>query len=194
MSVKPEEAHCETVAVAIQVVLASTDTTVVAPLNQAVAYNYQCNACATFASAYQDLVMMDGAVHFTSTGNRDLAMLRRELEHVRHEQLTFTQLQAEVKSVEQQVAQVVATQLVVGRSPGPGQAEQPPAAQPDAGTPSSSTPTTGATSPSSTNTTSPSSTTSTTTPGTTSSSTSTTTTDNGAGTTTTSSTTSTTAP
>jgi putative peptide zinc metalloprotease protein len=68
--------ECQTVAVAIQVVLVMSDPSIVTPTNLALAVNQQCSACETLASAYQYVVSTDGPVHFDADGNRELAAIR----------------------------------------------------------------------------------------------------------------------
>ena len=46
-------ADCQTVAIAIQIVLVMSDPTVITPENYAIALNEGCDTCATLASAYQ---------------------------------------------------------------------------------------------------------------------------------------------
>ncbi|HZU72063.1 MAG TPA: hypothetical protein VE990_04760 [Acidimicrobiales bacterium] len=173
---------CQTVAVAIQVVLVEGQPTVVSPTNQALAYNYQCSSCDTLASAFQDLVETAGPVRFTATGSRELAAVRHQLEALRGGDLSFQQVQSEVNTIESEVARIVATQLVAAGPPASGSATSAPgtAATPDSG---------GGTTSSTTTTSDPGATSSTTTSSTASTTTSTSTSTTGTSSTTTTSTT-----
>src|ERR671930_337455 len=64
---------CQTVAVAIQVVLIMSDASVITPTNEAIALNIQCTSCETLASALQFVLSTGGPVHFTAEGNKEIA-------------------------------------------------------------------------------------------------------------------------
>jgi putative peptide zinc metalloprotease protein len=103
---------CETVAIAFQVVLITGDPSVIAPTNEAVAINYMCTLCTTFADAVQFVISTPGPVTFTSEGWREIAEIRRELEKLRHADLPIDQLAAAVEQLRRRLATVLATQLV----------------------------------------------------------------------------------
>jgi putative peptide zinc metalloprotease protein len=110
---------CETVAIAIQVVLATGSPTVVVPENLALAMNIDCNTCQTLADAYQYVYTTGGQVHFTAEGNRQIADIRRQLEQLRNAGLPLAELQARVVELNNQLEQVLLTQLVpAGPPPG----------------------------------------------------------------------------
>ncbi|HET9848276.1 MAG TPA: hypothetical protein VFR68_06950 [Candidatus Dormibacteraeota bacterium] len=88
---------CNTVAVAFQMVLETANPTVVAPTNLAIAENFGCTDCTTVAEATQVAVMTDGQVHFRAAGYQMLASIRRDLQALRSEDLTFDQLVAQVQ-------------------------------------------------------------------------------------------------
>jgi putative peptide zinc metalloprotease protein len=104
---------CETVAIAFQVVLITGDPSVIAPTNEAVAINYMCTLCTTFADAVQFVISTPGPVTFTSEGWREIAEIRRELEKLRHADLPIDQLAAAVEQLRRRLATVLATQLVL---------------------------------------------------------------------------------
>ena len=54
--------NCAAVAVSFQVVLVMGDADVVVPVNTAVAVNYECTACLTYALAAQLVITLDGPV------------------------------------------------------------------------------------------------------------------------------------
>ncbi|HEX6596883.1 MAG TPA: hypothetical protein VF045_08105, partial [Acidimicrobiales bacterium] len=69
---------CETVAVAIQIVLVSGDPDVVAPQNVAVAVNDDCELCLTLALAYQYVFGAgDEPLHFTKEGKERLKEVKK---------------------------------------------------------------------------------------------------------------------
>ena len=103
---------CETVAISFQTVLILSDPSTYDPTNLAWAENYMCQDCASFAAAYQYLLTTGGPVRFTPEGNQEIARIRQELESLRHANLTLDELLARVKQLEQEMNQVIATQLV----------------------------------------------------------------------------------
>jgi putative peptide zinc metalloprotease protein len=110
---------CQTVAVAIQVVLIMSDASVITPTNEAIALNIECSGCETLASAFQYVLSTGGPVHFTAEGNQEIAQLRHQLIELMKNSSTMslTEIQAQVEQIAHQLAHVVATQLVpAGRS------------------------------------------------------------------------------
>jgi hypothetical protein len=105
---------CETVAIAIQVVLVTGDPSVFTPTNLALALNVGCSGCQTLASAYQYVLQTDGAVHFSADGNKELAAVRRALARLRVSDLSIWEIQARLDELSAQIAQVLSTEL---RSP-----------------------------------------------------------------------------
>jgi putative peptide zinc metalloprotease protein len=121
---------CESVAVAIQVVLAAEEPTVVVPENLALAMNIDCNLCQSLADAYQYVLTGTGVVRFTAQGNRQIAEIRRSLELLRTQDLPLDDLQARIEELNGQLTQVLATELVPAG---------PPPAETEAGTETTST-------------------------------------------------------
>ena len=110
---------CQTVAIAIEIVLIEDNASTITPENIAFAYNYECTLCVSVAEAYQFLLTTGGQVHFTAEGNQALAQIRRELEALRHEDFTIAELQAKLDDIARRIANVLATQLVpAGNSSG----------------------------------------------------------------------------
>lgn len=120
---------CRTVALAVQVVLVTSDPDVVTPENVAVAVNYACTSCETFASAYQFVLSTGGPVKFTGAGNKALADIRRELRELLRSELPFDELQARIDALMDRLRQVLATELVPagkGDKPKPPHENEPP--------------------------------------------------------------------
>jgi putative peptide zinc metalloprotease protein len=103
---------CESIAVAFQVVLIFSDPAVVDSQNLALALNVDCDACVAFASAYQWLLTTDGPVHFTAEGNQRLAELKKRLRDLLESDLTIEELQAELDEIRDEVADILARELV----------------------------------------------------------------------------------
>ena len=108
---------CESIAVAFQVVLIFSDPDVVSSTNLALAYNYECEACIAFASAYQWLLTTGGPVHFTNEGNQRIAEIRRRLHELANSDLTLEQLLAELNEIKTELAEILATELVPAAPP-----------------------------------------------------------------------------
>lgn len=119
---------CRTVAIAIQILLAQSDPTVVSPENLALAYNENCTLCDTFASAYQ-IVLGDGTrLRFTAAGAQAIAEVRRELQALRNQELSDDELNSRLDAIYNRLKGVLATELVgVGEPTQP--APEAPAAQ-----------------------------------------------------------------
>jgi putative peptide zinc metalloprotease protein len=128
---------CETVAIAIQVVLAAGNPSVVVPENLAIAMNIDCNLCQTLAEAYQYVYTGTGVVHFTPEGNRRIAQIRRELEQLRTSGLPIDEVATRVDQLNADLQQVLLTEIVPAGPPkDPAQA-----AAPDTGTTTTTPPT-----------------------------------------------------
>jgi putative peptide zinc metalloprotease protein len=117
---------CQTVAIAIQVVLVTGDPSVVTPENVAIAINDACNLCDTLASAYQ-IVLGNGArVRFTDEGQRRIAAIRKRLHDLKKSDLTIEQIQAEVAAAVADLKQVLTTELVVVERSSPSESQPSP--------------------------------------------------------------------
>ena len=118
---------CQTVAIAIQVVLVTGNPDVATPTNLALAYNLECTLCETLASAYQFVFSTGGQVHFTAEGNQALAQLRREFHDLRKEaeRLTVVELQQRVAALVDRLRDVLRTELVPAGRSGEAGSEQP---------------------------------------------------------------------
>ncbi len=121
---------CQSIAVALQVVLIMGEATVIAPTNLALALNVECTSCETLASAYQWVFTTGGPVRFTPEGNRRLAEIRRAFIELlaNAENLTLADLQAQIDDLSEQLSDVVETQLLPAGesgSPTPGSTPTP---------------------------------------------------------------------
>lgn len=102
---------CRSVAAAIQVVVEVGSPTKVAPVNSAVALNYQCQTCQTFAYANQVLVSSDRPVKIDDQASHQIAGLDHQISAVVHSGDPFPQLQAELDGLTQQLVTVVKGQV-----------------------------------------------------------------------------------
>lgn len=133
---------CRTVAISIQVLLVSSDPSIVSPENLALAYNQDCTLCDTFASAYQ-LVLGDGRrLRFTAEGSQAIAQIRRELRALRNQGLSDEELASQLDAIVGRLKGVLDTELVgVGEPTQPAPAPAAPTAQsPTSTTPDESAP------------------------------------------------------
>jgi putative peptide zinc metalloprotease protein len=135
---------CQTVAIAIQVVLVMSDASTITPTNLAIAINYECDACETLASAVQFVLSTGGPVHFTSEGNKMLAEIRKQLLDLKKSDLSIEEIQARVRELARQLAHVIATELVPAGPPDQG-GESPNPAETSPGGETSPSPTSGPT-------------------------------------------------
>jgi putative peptide zinc metalloprotease protein len=105
---------CHTTAIAIEIILVAGSPSTFTPTNQAIAINYLCNLCETFASAYQFVIQNSGPVHFTAAGLVELKDIRRAIRDLRGEQLSPFELQARLDPLIERLKGVLATELVAG--------------------------------------------------------------------------------
>jgi putative peptide zinc metalloprotease protein len=125
---------CQSIAIAFQIVLIFSDPAVVSSENLALALNYECDTCIAFASAYQWLLTTDGPVHLTAGGNQRIAELRKRLHDLANADLTIDQLRAELDEIRDEVADILATELVPA-----GKQENPPPPPPQTTTAATTT-------------------------------------------------------
>ena len=163
---------CQTVAIAIQIVLVTGDPSVVTPTNLALAYNFECTLCETMASAYQFVFGNGDNMRFTAEGRRLLAEIRQEFHDLRKESdgLTLAEIDARVKALVARIRGVLQSELVPAGNKKPEEDDGAAAPATTTEPPTTTEPTTTTTTPSTTTepeSTEPESTTTTTTPETT---------------------------
>lgn len=151
---------CQTVALALQVVLVSGDVDVVVPQNEAFALNVACAECLTYASATQLVLGVDGPTHLTSDGYRRLARVQQDLRALEAQlaELDAAALHTAVQAAKAEVLAVFTEELVEAGPPpadddeGTGTTTTTSPAPSSSSTSSTTTTTTSATAPSSTTT------------------------------------------
>jgi putative peptide zinc metalloprotease protein len=103
---------CETVAIAIQIVLASGSPSVVVPQNIAIAMNVDCNLCQTLADAYQYVYAGEDRMTFTKDGTDRIKEIQKQLHDLEKSGLPIEQIQARVEELTAQIQDVLKTELV----------------------------------------------------------------------------------
>lgn len=103
---------CQTVAVAIQIVLVVGDVDSATPTNVAIAYNENCTSCETMAAAYQYVYSTGDNFRFSKEGKRRLYDLRQRLRELRkHKEYTLEQVAAELERITTELAAVIEDEL-----------------------------------------------------------------------------------
>lgn len=110
---------CQTVAVAIQIVLVSGPADTITPTNLAIAINEDCTTCQTMALAYQYVFGTGDVIGFTPEGQRRLNEIRKALRDLSGSELTLDEINAQLAELTGQIGDVLATEVVV-RGPAPG--------------------------------------------------------------------------
>lgn len=105
---------CRTTAIAIEIVLVEGTPTTYTPTNAAIAVNYQCTLCNTFAAAYQFVVQGSGPMHFTHQAMRELRRVRKAIRDLEDQNLSPFDLQAALDPLIKRIQDVLATGLVTG--------------------------------------------------------------------------------
>jgi putative peptide zinc metalloprotease protein len=108
---------CSTTAIAIEIVLVDGSPSTFTPTNQAIAINYQCNLCNTFAAAYQFVIQGTGPMHFTHDALTTMAQIRKQIRELQDRSLSPFDLQAALDPLIAQLKDVLAMGLVSGPPP-----------------------------------------------------------------------------
>ncbi len=116
--------NCQTVAIAIQIVLVSGMANVITPTNIAVAVNEQCISCKTLALAYQFILGRGEPLEFTKEGRKRLKEIQREFKKLGKSGLTVDEIRARATTLSNQIRQLLATQLVPSGDGDEGDEEQ----------------------------------------------------------------------
>lgn len=103
---------CQTVAIAVQIVLVSGTADTVAPTNVAIALNESCTSCQTLALAYQFVFGTGDVLEFTKEGRRMLRDIRKELRQLGKSGLTVDEIRAGAEELRLRIQELLATQLV----------------------------------------------------------------------------------
>jgi putative peptide zinc metalloprotease protein len=98
---------CRTVAVAIQVVVVTGSVSDYRPANSAVAVNYKCLRCDTFAYANQVLLNPTNDVELSDTARERIAELQDQIAAVAASTESFPQMSDDLDSLTRQLVDVV---------------------------------------------------------------------------------------
>ena len=104
---------CQTVAVAIQVVLVESTPSTITPVNAAIALNEECTACTTVALAYQYVLGVGEPLRFTKEGRERIRDIRKEFMRLERSDLSLAEVLARVAELRAQLVDVLNTQLEV---------------------------------------------------------------------------------
>ena len=128
---------CQTVAVAIQIVLVESTPSTVTPINAAIALNEECTACTTVALAYQYVLGVGEPLRFTKEGRERIREIREEFKSLERGDLPLDQILARVAELRADLVDVLNTQLETrsdrGEDGGGGEGEGPSGAGADEG-------------------------------------------------------------
>jgi putative peptide zinc metalloprotease protein len=104
--------RCQTVAIAIQVVLIFSNPSTVTPDNLAFALNIECNLCETLASAYQLVVTTGGPVRLTKRGTKTIKDLTRQIAKLEKGDLSIFEIQSALDPLVGQLFAIIGSELV----------------------------------------------------------------------------------
>jgi putative peptide zinc metalloprotease protein len=128
---------CQTTAIAIEIVLMEGSPSTYTPINQAIAINYECQMCLTFAAAYQFVIQGTGPMHFTGAGYRDLERIAQAIRDLQKQNLSPFELRSALDPLIVNLKELLANELVAGPVGGPEPSQEgdqgpPPTAPPGA--------------------------------------------------------------
>ena len=134
--------NCQTVAIAIEIVLVTGNPSVVTPTNVAIAINDQCTLCVSVADAYQWVIGTGGNVHFSEHGMQEIRRIVKAIRELGRSGLSAAEIQARLEELVKELAQVISNDLVAsgnGKEHGGNQQTTQPAQPPPQSTPSGTT-------------------------------------------------------
>lgn len=108
---------CQTVAIAVQIVLVAGGADTITPTNVAVAVNESCTSCHTLALAYQFVFGTGDVLEFTKEGRKRLKEIQREFKDLGDSDLSVDEIRAQAGELALEIGMVLSTELVP-RGPG----------------------------------------------------------------------------
>lgn len=112
---------CQTVALAIQIVLVASDATTVTPQNVAIAINEECTTCETMASAYQFVIGVGGPLKIDSQGRRTIARVRNAFlelgRQIEAGELTAAEIEQKIVALVADIENVIENHVVPADTP-----------------------------------------------------------------------------
>jgi putative peptide zinc metalloprotease protein len=117
---------CQTVAIAIQIVLVMSDPSVVTPENLALALNVECTSCETLAGAYQFVISTDGSAKFSKEGKEEILAIRKGFHDLAKRaeagELSIAEIQAESEALVTRLEKVLDAEFRPPADDEPGEA------------------------------------------------------------------------
>lgn len=110
--------QCQTVAIAIEIVLVTGDPSVVTPTNLAIAINDQCTLCVTVADAYQFVVSAPADFSFSPHGMQEIRRIVNEIRDLGKGDLSAAEIQARLEQLVQELHDVLLQELANASKPG----------------------------------------------------------------------------
>ncbi len=104
--------NCQTVAIAVQIILVAGSPDVVSPQNIAVAVNEDCISCQTLALAYQFVLGGGEPLEFTHEGRKQLKRIQREFKKLGKKKLTDDEIRTRAGELADGIRDVLANQVV----------------------------------------------------------------------------------
>ena len=119
--------QCQTVAIAIEIVLVTGNPSVVTPTNLAIAINDQCTLCVTVADAYQFVVSAPADFHFSPHGMQELRRIVDQIRDLGKADLSAADIQSRLEVLVNELHDLLVAELANAASQnGGGGARAPP--------------------------------------------------------------------
>jgi putative peptide zinc metalloprotease protein len=112
--------ECQTVAIAIEIVLVTGDPSVVTPTNLAIALNDQCTLCVTVADAYQFVVSAPSGFSFSPHGMQQIRRIADEIRDLGKGDLSAAEIQSRLEQLVQELRDVLVQELANASQPNGG--------------------------------------------------------------------------
>ena len=103
---------CQTVAIAVQIVLVSGGADTITPTNVAIAINESCVSCQTLALAYQFVFGTGQVLEFTKEGRKRLKEIQKEFEELGKSDLSVDDIRLRAGELALEIGGLLATELV----------------------------------------------------------------------------------
>ena len=103
--------QCQTVAIAIEIVLVTGNPSVVTPTNLALAINDQCTLCVTVADAYQFVVSAPEGFSFSPHGMQEIRRIVKAIRELGKGDLTAAEIQARLEELVKELRAVLVDEL-----------------------------------------------------------------------------------
>lgn len=105
--------ECRTIAVAFQIVIATSSPSTVTPTNLAIAVNFECTSCESLASAYQFVVGGEGW-ELTKKGKKALKKIKKTIRELLEDSddLSLDELQMELDLIAADIRRILAEEMI----------------------------------------------------------------------------------